>query len=84
MRASEEMPFSAARTFIASRISRDTALLPGQVGLLDVGVLDLEQALVGAQRHGPIVGGDDLAPPGDPVVLRRRQRDLCGSPDEAG
>src|SRR5687768_5925346 len=92
------MPFSVARTVIASRISRLTARPPyvrracrdvtsevvsREVRLLDLGVLDDEHALVGAERDGRVVCRDELAAPGDPVALGRAQGDLGGTPHES-
>src|SRR3954451_2767693 len=62
------MPFSRPRTVIASRISRDMWLLLDEVGTLDLGVRDGDDAAVGGDRDLLVRGADELAGEGSVAV----------------
>src|SRR5689334_17845695 len=76
------MPFSTARAFMASTISRDMALLLlDEVGLADVGVRDGDEAGVGGDRDLRLARADELAREGR-VAVAGLARAHAGAPSE--
>src|ERR671933_140335 len=67
---SSEMPFSRASACMASRISRDMALLLDEVRTVDVGVRDGDHAGGGGDRHLVVGRADEL--PGEGLVAVAR------------